>query len=75
MIFAAQHADRISHLIMVGGPHYISIFTSDLEEKEYRESSARERGRVQVRFGSTEEVLETLRAPTFVTPRAVGNPP
>jgi len=64
MILAAQHPDRISHLIMVGGPHYISMFPSDLKEKESRESSARERGSVQVRFGSTEEVLESLRAPT-----------
>lgn len=64
MIFAAQHPDRISHLIMVGGPHYISLFPSDLREKESRESRGQERGSVQVSFGSTEEAMESLRAPT-----------
>ena len=64
IIFAAQHPDRISHLIMVGGPHYISVVPSDLEEQESRKRRAQEQQIVQFRFGSVEEALESLRAPT-----------
>ncbi len=64
MILAAQHPHKISHLIMVGGPHYVSVVPSDLKEKELRDSRVREQGSVQVRFDSVQQALESLRAPT-----------
>jgi pimeloyl-ACP methyl ester carboxylesterase len=64
MIFAAQHPDNISHLIMVAGPHYVSVVPSDVREKKFRESRIREQESVQIRFDSAQQALESLRAPT-----------
>ena len=64
MIFAAQHPHSISYLIMVAGPHYVSVVLSDVKEKELRENRMREQGSVQVRFDSVQQALESLRVPT-----------
>jgi pimeloyl-ACP methyl ester carboxylesterase len=60
IVYAAQHPERVSHLVLAGGPHYASLVPgSDVEH--WRQSAERMRNRPK-RVGSVDEARAALRA-------------
>ncbi len=60
MVFAAQHPERVSHLVLVGGPHYSTLHPgADVEY--WHNNSARTRARAKSN-ASREAALAIVRA-------------
>lgn len=60
-IYGGLHPERVSHIVLVAGPHYVSLFDSP-EDRAQREEGLRRFRESPTRFPSEEEALSSLRA-------------
>jgi len=59
MIYGGLYPDDVSHIVLVGGPHYVSLFETPGERE--RRATAREQRRPPTRFASADEAQAYLR--------------
>lgn len=65
IIYTAQHPERVSHLVLVGGPHYAFLFEG--EDLDWWKNRAQEMRTGPRRFPSAAEAMQALHAarPSF----------
>ncbi|MBI4641143.1 MAG: alpha/beta hydrolase [Candidatus Tectomicrobia bacterium] len=61
MIYTSLHPEKVSHLIMVAGPHYASLFDAPEDVEEGRVGRERMKDR-QVKFASKDEAIASIKA-------------